>query len=111
MLPARRELPEHLATDLAPGDEALLQQPPAGPARLGLVDVEEPAQLGAAQLRVPRSWRALKRAQEIVGLRSARHRGLRGQALESPVRECDRRVEPSDQVLIALGARAGVAEA
>ncbi len=45
-----------------------------------------------------------------MGLRSLGHGGLRWHALESPVREGDRRVQPADQFLIAIGPRAGVAE-
>ena len=103
--PARRQLPEHLAADLAPRDEAALEQPAAGTAHLRLVDLEQAAQLRAAQLR-----RAVEHAQEVVGLRPLGHGGLRRHALEPPVREGDGRVEPPDQLRIAVGSRAGVAE-
>ena len=69
-LPARGQLPEHLAADLAPGDETALEQPAAGTAHLGLVDLEQAAQLRASQLR-----RAVEHAQEVVGLRSLGDRG------------------------------------
>ena len=45
-----------------------------------------------------------------MGLRSLGHGGLRRHALEPPVREGDGRVQPPDQLLIAIGPRAGVAE-
>ena len=45
-----------------------------------------------------------------MGLRSLGHGGPRWHALESPVREGDRRVQPPDQFPIAIGPRAGVAE-
>ena len=46
----------------------------------------------------------------MVGLRSLGHYGPRRRALEPPMRERDRRVQPPGQFLIAIGPRAGVAE-
>ena len=68
-LPARGQLPEHLAADLAPSDETALQQPAAGTAHLGLVDLEQAAQLCASQLRRVRRARAGSRGPEFPGPR------------------------------------------
>jgi hypothetical protein len=102
---ARGQLPEHLAADLAASNETALQQPAAGTAHLGLVNLEEAAQLSTSQLP-----RAVERAQEVVGLRSLGDGRLRWHALESPVPEGDGCVQPPDQLLIAIYLCADIAE-
>ena len=77
------ELPEDVPADLGAADEAGFQQAASGAADLGLVDLEQLAQLAATQ-----SWRALERADEAPRMRSLRdlvQRRLRTQALEPPV--------------------------
>src|SRR4051812_25708551 len=85
--PARAQLPEHLPTHPAPGHQTAVEQAPAGPADLGLVGREQPAQLGATELR-----RAVEQVQELVGVSARGDARGRGGALESPVGEGNRGV-------------------
>ena len=70
---ARAQLPEHLAADLAPGDEAALQQPAAGTAHLGVIGLQQAAELRASQPR-----RGVEHTQEVVRLGSLGYGGPDG---------------------------------
>ncbi len=103
--PARAQLPEDVAAHFAPSHEPAVQQPPTGAADLGLVGLEQPAQLLAAEL-----GRAVEHGQKLVGLRAPGHARRRRHAFEPPVSEGDRGVEPAEHLRSLAGAGPRVAQ-
>ena len=59
---------------------------------------------------LPSCGRAVEHAQELVRLRAPGHAGRRRRALEPPVGEGDRGVQPPEQLLALAGARPRIAE-